>query len=1402
MTVETPQLPQIGDLVGGRFRILEHLGTGGFGTVFKAVQENVGREVALKFLTPGVAEDPINVERFRREAYHVSQLRHPHTITLYDYGQTENGLVFMVLEFLDGEELSEQIQSRGAIPAPRAAHIFIQVLKSLSEAHRRGLVHRDLKPENIFICSMFGEQDYVKVLDFGVAKMTLMETEEDDEGEEALTKAGRIFGTPMYMAPEQACAEPITPATDVYALGLLIYEIWTGKPPVTGTNRMEVIHKQIRDPVPVLTDAFEKTPVGQVIRTACSKAPERRFQDASEFLTAFVGALHQMRIFPAPQGGTSPEISLSMIAPAELGVDSTQTMTPPSELQTHPGHRALEVPDPRENGSAQSKPERVRSAPQSARRPERARPSASGAQSSPAKPSREPVAANLPEVSSPQIATPGDSSSQTRPRYQIELVGRDAILSQCLEIARDSINGRSGQIILVEGESGVGKSRVVRTFLSEAESLGFHGCLGHFRRRALPMEALREALAAAWGVSHSERSRVEQVIGQDLRSLGGLTRAEIDFVVDFVRPKALDASQVPRSDQEAGALFARLERVMLMLAERRPFLLALEDVQYADSATVSFLEYLAVTLRTQSVPIVVMLSLRPEERSVNSELEHSLRTINANIGVGFSRIRIKRLRGGDLARLLDAILPLQPRLKERIAWLSQGVPLHAIQIIRYLRSEDKLVRHGRRWSLKLGSPREINLPPDLMDLMYLRLEQAVANFRGGTDLRVLLEWMAVLGMRTPVDLLVNVLAATGDIDVEELDPALDSLIEEGIIHQTMHRNLVCVEFDSSLLREALLGALSDRWSNRRLHEDAARHKIDFYQEKGLEPALVEVAEHWRQAGQIQAYRDTLFEAASRAKARFDARGARERFRELIYELEDQGDRSDKWVQTHLALAELARQFGEFGLAEEHYRRVLGEGEEPTDESMRKERAVALRGFAHLLFVQRRNSEALNSYKRALKASQHDKDLAGVSKALVGLSRVYLMRGDAREGAKVRDHLEQMLPHLPEGETAGRVLLHLAEVAQRQGKLGARYGYLIRARDQLDDTSDRRSLSNVLLALGSSLMEPAMNAPDRMQRAEQVIREAMEIKRSVGDRHGVAEAFRHLGQLELEQANYPAAQKLLAQSLDIHQALGAPFNIGATHNALSIACLYRGEFEMADEHCDRAIELFERINDKIAGSHVMLNKGIVTLNRCNVRGAQRLLLQARRIKEAFASNWGLFDLRNYLAISAMWLGDFEQADDLLDETLREVDEHGTDEDRTVARSLTGLLRAVQGRLKLAAIEFERARADADELGIARVSAFCHANAALFAHLNGDEINFEEHIEAVGDAKLFHMLHREIWLSFVENIVHHAAQKDRNAYAARLLRGLSNIFGHFGYPERADLLRSDAAKIEAELAALRS
>ncbi|MFB6262356.1 MAG: protein kinase, partial [Bradymonadaceae bacterium] len=1005
MSDEESSLPEVGDVVGGRFRIVEHLGTGGFGTVYRAIQKNIGREVALKFLTPGVAEDPINVERFRREAYHVSQLRHPNTITLFDYGQTEGGLVYMVMELLDGVSLAGTLEDEGALPLARAAHIFIKVLKSLSEAHDHGLVHRDLKPENIYLCEMFGQKDYVKVLDFGVAKMTQMGG--DESGGSDLTKQGHIFGTPMYMAPEQACDEAITPATDTYSLGLLLFEMITGMPPVTGESRMDVIHKQIKDPVPKLPQALEGTPLGRIIRQACVKDEEERFQNAGEFVDAFVDAIREMNIVPQPEGEAEPEMAFALAGSAvpeeteqadrEHPADTDTTVTAVGAEETRPAEPA-EIDDETQTISEGD--------------------------------ILDDAVAEKPEL--PDDQDERRRHQRGRARYDLPLVGREDILEELTEIVGESVQASDGHIVLLEGESGIGKTRVIHALAERASSRGMVVPIGHFRQRAAPMEGVREALADYWGVSHRDRAEVREALEADLADAESFTDEEIDFLVDFIRPKTSRDTPVPESPEEARALYARLERIFLKLAERDPLLIVFEDIQHSDSATLAFLEYLAVTLRTEPAEIVVAMTLRPEERASNPDLEPSLKTMNANIGVGFTRVPLRRLQGNDLAELLDAILPLEPKLKERVGWLSQGVPLHAIQIIRYLENEGRLVENASgRMELAEGSPRDIDLPPDLMDLMELRIDQAAEAGRDEEQVRAVLEWLAVLGVRTPVELLERVAEKTERIDVDRLDETLEALSEEGILRQVLHRNLLCAEFDNSLIRETLLEGLSGRWANQRYNREAAVEKVEFYRQRGQEIPLVEVADHWRKAGELEKYRDALFEAAHRSMERFDPRGARDRFRELLPLLDELDDRSDKWVRTHLALAELGRRFGEFGVAEEHYRSVIEEGHATAEQ-----RAQALRGLGELLVVQARYDEARDIFGRALTLSRDSEpvDFPGVAKALTGLSKVALLQGEPEEGARVRKQLKDVLPELPEGEISGKVLVHLSEVAKRLGRM--------------------------------------------------------------------------------------------------------------------------------------------------------------------------------------------------------------------------------------------------------------------------------------------------------------------------------------------------------------------------------
>ena len=254
--------------------------------VFKATHLEMNRPVALKTLLPQAAMESVEVERFRQEAVLASSLTHPNTITLFDYGQTEDGVFYLVMEYLRGETLKERLQRTGHMTPEVAQKIVTQVLKSLAEAHNLGIVHRDLKPENIFLSEMPGEHDFVKVLDFGVAKMMGGDNQADPNADLSM---GATFGTPRYMAPEQITGQPVAAHTDIYALGLIAYELVTGHPAVNGRTPLEIITNQVHHQAPRLPDALRMTPIGRLIEGAIVKEPGRRPQHA----TAALELLHQ-----------------------------------------------------------------------------------------------------------------------------------------------------------------------------------------------------------------------------------------------------------------------------------------------------------------------------------------------------------------------------------------------------------------------------------------------------------------------------------------------------------------------------------------------------------------------------------------------------------------------------------------------------------------------------------------------------------------------------------------------------------------------------------------------------------------------------------------------------------------------------------------------------------------------------------------------------------------------------------------------------------------------------------------------------------------------------------------------------------------------------------------------------
>ena len=280
----------VGTVIGGRYYVRRLIGEGGMGRVFEAEHIDIGRRVALKILHPAYSQTPDLVERLRREARAASKISHPNVVDVTDSGTTPDGAFFFVMEYLEGIELGELIYREGKLDVARALHIGAQISRAIQAAHEVNVIHRDIKPENVLILTRDGQKDFVKVLDFGIAKSgkdSDLENEKDTNGDlrRKLTHPGMTMGTPEYMAPEQAAGRPADPRSDVYAVGGLVYEMLSGKAPYEGQNFMEILHKKATTmPAPLLGMRDDIPPeLDAIVMKSMAREPDDRQRSMDEF---------------------------------------------------------------------------------------------------------------------------------------------------------------------------------------------------------------------------------------------------------------------------------------------------------------------------------------------------------------------------------------------------------------------------------------------------------------------------------------------------------------------------------------------------------------------------------------------------------------------------------------------------------------------------------------------------------------------------------------------------------------------------------------------------------------------------------------------------------------------------------------------------------------------------------------------------------------------------------------------------------------------------------------------------------------------------------------------------------------------------------------------------------------
>lgn len=294
IAVEAPADPMIGLTFDGKYRLDEKLGVGGMGTVYRATHLLIDRPVAIKVLNSRFVEDEAAQIRFRREARAAGRLQHANAVTVTDFGTTTDGYVYIVMELLEGRTLREVLAHDAPLDTARAVSLMLQISAAVGAAHEAGIIHRDLKPANIFIVQRPSTPASVKVLDFGIAKLAAEALEEDDRM--TLTQVGVMIGTPRYMSPEQCDGVQLTPASDVYSLGIILYEMLTGITPFTGSTPLAVAMKHSSSPPRPPSEIVGTIPpaIESVVLHALEKNPNDRPANADEFRRELYATAEQL----------------------------------------------------------------------------------------------------------------------------------------------------------------------------------------------------------------------------------------------------------------------------------------------------------------------------------------------------------------------------------------------------------------------------------------------------------------------------------------------------------------------------------------------------------------------------------------------------------------------------------------------------------------------------------------------------------------------------------------------------------------------------------------------------------------------------------------------------------------------------------------------------------------------------------------------------------------------------------------------------------------------------------------------------------------------------------------------------------------------------------------------------
>lgn len=1228
-----------GSTVAGRFVVLEKIGAGGMGAVYRALQTSLDREVALKVLHSDKAFTARARRRFGREARAIARLNHPHIAGVYDFGtDNDEQTLWLAMELVDGFAMSRL--KRDDVDILRLASLTDQVLSALSAAHARGIIHRDLKPSNILVTKDDEGREVIKLVDFGLAATQSGDLDLKGApgglGSEKSEADNRrvILGTPRYMAPEIFRRKPVDPRVDLYALGVILFEILAGEPPYPGDDPKKVMKAHLNAPIPqieVRTGRDLPAELERCIYRLLAKDPTERIQTAAEARESIQAVINQFSFVP-------------------WMVTGPQFNDPNS-----PGH-----------------PGNV---------------SAAG------------FLSGYGGQTVPPAAMFGGSSTFGMPSTQkAPLVGRVDERRSIERHVRRAVEQGEGGLVFVEGAAGAGKSRLIEWIRVRVEESGvMRVAQGNYSRSSGGFNGVRAVLESVLGTQDSSYDQLPYMVRTRLEQWG-FSNSEIEQAIGLMQPGGEDAVFEPgdfdgtRATNRRERVFSTLETILRRAAKERPLLIILEDLHFAGEPTAAFLEHLSVGLQFDPAPLVVMGSMRSGEMRNAPHLYEVLERLERVSAEDVLRITLDRLSDQEIVGLIEHLAPVESGVAREIARRVSGNPLHATELLRYLQESGKLYYDNGSWALADGTDIDAEIPGEIADMMRYRARQVWESNADSAQMKAIVERATILGRRFDYRLFRSMLARESSRPyVEKLDSALEILVREGILREIGHSGEDILEFDHVLMRDVLLQDMEGRRALRGLHKVAAEAKIDFYSDR-IDAHAEEIAEHYRRAREPQGVYIYTLKAARAAANAADLKRAMELYREAeelsgsakTDELDGMLAESSYVLQSEevaLEVAHLERRVGEYDTARSHYRKLLS-GDNV---------AVGLWarwGLGKLAERQGDLSEAEGWYEAARREARAARDLGHGEVAeqvdtfsLCALGGIASMRGNFSAASVLLGEALEKAEAIEEPALQAEALQLLAEVKARRGDLDQAELYSRRASILVESIGDAELTARIQMNAGSLLAETGES-----DRGLRMLDEALSAIEELDDTYLEAECRLRLGVVYWRRADYKHAARSLRKAHKAFTKAGDQRGITRCKFHLARLALSIGRHKETLSLGRDALDGFRELADRrgIAQSRLLLGRLQRELGKED--SALKLVERAETDFESIGDVHGRLACRAVKALLLEEMAEHDRVDELLGSMMAgAVLERAAGED--VAASLDDLSRLLNRRDPGLAIEID-------------------------------------------------------------------------------------------------------------------